>query len=439
MAQKTNTAPLQKAHHSNAELLARAEKVIPGGVNSPVRAFRSVGGTPRFIARGDGPYLIDCEGTSYIDFVCSWGPLILGHNAELIRDAVTKAMSHGTSFGAPTEAEVDFAELLVSLLPGMDMVRMVSSGTEAMMSAIRLARGFTGRDYVIKCNGCYHGHADSFLVQAGSGAATHGISGSAGVPADVASLTLSVEFNDLALMQETVERVGPHTIAAIAVEPVPGNMGLILPKPGYLEGLRALCNEHGIVLIFDEVMSGFRVGLRGASERYGIVPDLAAYGKVVGGGLPLAVFGGKHEIMSNLAPLGPVYQAGTLSGNPLAVAAGRAVVRWLIEHNPYALLEERAKQLTNGFAEAAAKYGLPFQRAYCGSMFGFFFAKDPVYDFSTAKLCDQKLFNSFFQQMLNEGVYLAPSAFEAGFMSTSHTPKHIETAVAAADRVMSRM
>ena len=421
------------------QLLQRAEAVIPGGVNSPVRAFRNVGGEPPFIVKGAGASLTDVDGSSYIDYVGSWGPLILGHAAGAVKEALESTIEHGVSFGAPTEREVLFAELLVQHLPPLEMVRMVSSGTEATMSAARLARGYTGRDVLIKCNGCYHGHADFFLVEAGSGVATQGISGSAGVPDPIVSLTLSVEFNDLELMEQTILQAGPERVAAIIVEPVPGNMGLILPEPGYLEGLRQLCDTHGALLIFDEVMCGFRVALGGAAERFGVIPDLATYGKVIGGGLPVGAFGGKKEIMSQMAPVGPVYQAGTLSGNPLAMAAGLAVVQMLAETNPYAGLESLAERWSTGMAAAANKAGVPIQTTHCGSMIGLFFSDSPVRNFSEAKNCDLEYFTRFFRGMLEEGIYLAPSAFEAGFVSTAHSEAQIDQTIEAAERVFQRL
>ena len=416
----------------NEEIFGRAKVVLPGGVNSPVRAFGSVGGTPLFIRSGSGSHITDSQSRKYIDYVCSWGPLILGHDAEVVREAVAEALVCGTSFGAPTEREVEFAELLVSILPGIEMIRMVSSGTEAMMSLARLARGYTARKYVVKCDGCYHGHADTFLVKAGSGAATQGISGSAGVPDEIASCTLSVEYNDLEKLSELLSDVGAEQVAAIVVEPVAGNMGLVQPEPGYLQGLRKLCDQHGILLIFDEVMCGFRVALGGASERFSVVPDLAAYGKVIGGGLPAAAFGGRAEIMSHLAPSGPVYQAGTLSGNPLAVAAGHAVVSYLVENNPYPRLEELGNRLMSGFKAAADNAGIDLQVSVCGSMFGYFFASEKVLNFSMAKQNNQEQFKKFFHAMLERGVYLAPSAFEAGFISCAHTDELVDQSIAAA-------
>jgi len=402
-------------------LIERASKFIPGGVNSPVRAFTQVGGVPRFITSGKDAFIQDVDGNKYVDFIGSWGPIILGHAAEIQINAIKNASLNGTSFGAPTESEVKFAELLCNHIPGMDMIRLVSSGTEAAMSAVRLARAFTGRDKIIKFNGCYHGHADVFLVQAGSGVATQGISGSPGVLPEVVSKTISIEFNDLEVLKTTLNEIGPNTVAAIVVEPVPGNMGLVLPENGFLQGLRAICDEHGITLLFDEVMSGFRVGLKGASGLFNVVPDLYCFGKVIGGGLPLAAFGGSRKIMEQLAPLGPVYQAGTLSGNPLAVSAGLATIEYLIENNPYAFLESRSRQLMNGMKELAEKYAIPFQVSSLGSMFGFFFSEQKVTNFTQAKASNIELFKRFFHAMLEKGVYFAPSAFEAGFIGIKHS------------------
>ncbi len=420
---------------SSKELFDRACRVIPGGVNSPVRAFRGVGGTPRFIERGEGPYIFDVEGKRYVDYVGSWGPLILGHRPQILSDAIKTAAEKGTSFGAPTLGEVELAELLCELVPSIQMIRLVNSGTEATMSAIRLARGFTGRDRILKFNGCYHGHADSFLVQAGSGVATLGIAGSPGVPESFAKLTSSVEFNDLSAVEEAIQSFGEGSFAAIIVEPVAGNMGLVLPEPGFLEGLRALCDRTGTVLIFDEVMTGFRVSLGGAAERFKVRPDLSTWGKVIGGGLPVGAFGGKREIMKLLAPEGPVYQAGTLSGNPLAVAAGLATLRSLVAENPYPVLEERTRTLAEGLKNEAGKYGIPLVSSSCGSMFGFYFSESKVRNFIEAKLCDAELFKKFFHAMLDQGVYLAPSAFEAGFVSTVHTDRIIDETIVAASKV----
>ncbi|MCB0325418.1 MAG: glutamate-1-semialdehyde 2,1-aminomutase [Bdellovibrionales bacterium] len=423
----------------SATLFERAQRVIPGGVNSPVRAFKSVGGIPPFLVRGEGPYVFDVDGRQFIDYVGSWGPLILGHAAPLTREAILERLAEGVSFGAPTELEVEFAELLSEVVPGVEMVRMVSSGTEATMSAIRLARGVTGRDRIIKFNGCYHGHADSFLVQAGSGVATCGIAGSPGVPQAVAELTVSIKFNDLEMLKATVGELGPASIAAVIVEPVPGNMGLVLPEPGFLEGLRETCTQHGIVLIFDEVMSGFRVALGGAQQRFGVEPDLSTFGKVIGGGLPVGAFGGKRAIMSHLAPSGSVYQAGTLSGNPLSMAAGLAMVRTLRDRNPYPLLEARAEQWVSGMKSVAAAAKVPLSASSCGSMIGFFFSDSAVRSFEDAQNSDVARFKQFFHLMLEEGIYLAPSAFEAGFLSTEHTPSIIDQTISAASRCFAKL
>lgn len=401
-------------------LFERAKSVIPGGVNSPVRAFTQVGGTPRFMAEGDGAYVIDADGNRYVDFIGSWGPIILGHKAEIQIKALENALKIGTSFGAPTELEVRFAELITELIPGLDMVRLVSSGTEATMTAIRLARAYTGRNRILKFNGCYHGHADSFLVNAGSGLATQGITGSPGVPEELIGKTLSVEFNDITAVRKAVMNSGADKIACIIVEPVCGNMGLVLPKDGFLKDLRQICNEFGIVLIFDEVMSGFRVSLKGASDYYGVVPDLFTFGKVIGGGLPMAAFGGRAELMQMMAPVGPVYQAGTLSGNPLAVSVAVETIQYLREVDPYEEFSKRGQFFVSGLKEIFKDAGVAFQGNSIGSMFGFFFSKNPVTNFSEAKASDIGYFKKFFHKMLGEGVYFAPSAFEAGFIGLKH-------------------
>lgn len=420
-------------------LLSRAQKVIPGGVNSPVRAFKAVGGEPLFIVSADGAYVTDVDGNRYIDYVGSWGPMILGHNASCVREALEQVLKNGTSFGAPTELEVNFAEYLISILPGLDSIRMVNSGTEATMSALRLARGYTKRDYLIKFEGCYHGHGDSFLVKAGSGIATFGIPGSSGVPESLAELTLTVPFNDLAALEEKLAQVGGEKVAAIILEPVPGNMGLILPEAGFLSALRELCDKHGIVLIFDEVMTGFRLALGGASERFDVRADLYTYGKVIGGGLPVGAFGGRKEIMDYLAPVGPVYQAGTLSGNPLAMAAGFAAVKELKDSNPYPKLEELGSLWVQGMKKAAVEAKIDLVASNCGSMLGLFFTKNPVRNFEDVKKTDIARFNKFFHGMLEEGVYLAPSAFEAGFISTAHSEEIIEKTIKAARRVFAKL
>ncbi len=408
---------------------ARAQRVLPGGVNSPVRAFRGVGGTPRFIERGQGSRIFDTDGNSYIDYVGSWGPLLLGHRPPAVIDALHEALEVGTSFGAPTEREVELAELIAKTVPSMEMVRLVNSGTEATMSALRLARGFTGRDLVVKFKGCYHGHVDSLLVKGGSGMATLGIADSAGVPKAFAETTISLPFNSIAAVEKAfAERAGQ--IAAVIVEPVVGNMGCVPPAPGFLEALRELTARHGSLLIFDEVMTGFRVALGGAQERFGIRPDLTTLGKVIGGGLPMAAYGGRADIMKKVAPLGPVYQAGTLSGNPLAVAAGLAMLRYLIAHPEiYDTLEARAAQLT-----AWTPPGVTVNRV--GSMFTFFFSHgltaEPVTDWESAKKCDTARFAKFFHFLLDRGVYIAPSQFEAGFVSAAHSEEDVRATVAAA-------
>jgi len=416
-------------------LLERAKKVIPGGVNSPVRAFKNVGGSPVFIKEGHGAYFKSCDDKEFIDYICSWGPHILGHNSEIINKAVSIALKSGTSFGAPTLAEIEFAELISEIMPCMEMLRMVSSGTEATMSAARLARGYTARDYILKFDGCYHGHADFFLVNAGSGVATLDIAGSKGIPQAAISTTLSAEYNNLEQVESVLKKIGAEKFAAIIIEPVPGNMGLVTPKKGFLEGLRMLCDKHGIVLIFDEVMSGFRVALGGATQRFGVTPDLITLGKVVGGGLPVGVFGGKKEIMSEIAPLGGVYQAGTLSGNPLAVAAGMAVLNYLKDNNPYDKLEKTCIKLTTGMKEISNKYNIAMQINVCGSMFGISFNENPVNNFLDAKKANLELFSKFFHSMLEKGVYFAPSQFEAGFISIKHDEKVIQDTIDSYEQV----
>jgi glutamate-1-semialdehyde 2,1-aminomutase len=413
-------------HSRSDELFARAQAVIPGGVNSPVRAFRGVGGTPRFIARGDGSRLFDADGNSYIDYVCSWGPLLLGHRPKCVIDALREILEIGTSFGAPTEREIELAELIRQAMPSMELVRLVNSGTEATMSALRLARGFTGRDLTIKFEGCYHGHVDSLLVKAGSGMATLAISDTVGVPQSFADTTIVVPFNDVDAVEEAFRKQGDR-IAAVIVEPVVGNMGCVPPNPGFHEGLRSITAAHGALLIFDEVMTGFRLALGGAQQLYSIEPDLTTIGKVIGGGLPIAAYGGRAEIMSKVAPSGPIYQAGTLSGNPLAVASGIAMLRYLIAHpEVYLELERRAAALTSTkFA------GATLNRV--GSMFTWFFTDEPVTDWGSAKRSDTERFKQFFHFMLERGVYLPPSQFEAAFLSYAHTDGDINQTVAAAN------
>ena len=403
---------------------ARAQKIIPGGVNSPVRAFRGVGGTPLFIERGEGSRIFDVDGNSYIDYVGSWGPLLLGHRAPAVIEALRAVLDNGTSFGAPTERESELAELIRQAVPSMEMLRLVNSGTEATMSALRLARGFTGRDLTIKFEGCYHGHVDSLLVKAGSGMATLGIADAAGVPKAFAETTIVLPYNSIAALEQAFKERGDQ-IAAVIVEPVVGNMGCVPPAPGFLEAMRALTTKHGALLIFDEVMTGFRVALGGAQSRFNIHPDLSTFGKIIGGGLPLAAYGGRADIMHRVAPLGPVYQAGTLSGNPLAVSAGLAMLRELIA-NPdiYTRLEARAAQLT-----AWTPPGVTINRV--GSMFTFFFTENPVTDWDTAKASDTKRFGQFFHHLLDHGIYIAPSQFEAGFVSAAHSEADIQSTVDA--------
>jgi glutamate-1-semialdehyde 2,1-aminomutase len=415
----------------NHDLFTQAQKFIPGGVNSPVRAFKGVGGEPLFIASAKGPHMYDVNGNSYIDYIGSWGPMIAGHSNEQVLAAVHAAVDRGLSFGAPAQAEVTLAEQICHLIPSIDLVRMVNSGTEATMSAIRLARGFTGRDKIIKFEGCYHGHADSFLVKAGSGVLTLGIPGSPGVPDAVADLTLTVPFNDLDSLTEVMQKVGDE-VAAIIVEPIAGNMNMIEPLPGYLAGLRQLCDQHGSVLIFDEVMTGFRVAQGGAQELYGVQPDLTTFGKVIGGGMPVGAFGGRHDIMSHIAPSGPVYQAGTLSGNPLAMAAGSAMMQIISEPGFYDHLSTQTAKLTQGLQAAADAAGVPFSTCQQGGMFGFYFTDQPVHRFDDLSQCDEAHFKRFFHAMLKAGVYLAPSAYEAGFVSSKHSDEIIEQTLAAA-------
>jgi glutamate-1-semialdehyde 2,1-aminomutase len=412
-------------YKTSERLFACAQKLIPGGVNSPVRAFRSVGGTPLFIERGEGSRIYDVDGNEYIDYVGSWGPLILGHRFPPVIDALREVLEIGTSFGAPTEREVELAELIRDCVPSIEMVRLVNSGTEATMSALRVARGFTGRDLTIKFEGCYHGHVDSLLVKAGSGMATLGIADTAGVPEAFAATTVALPFNSIEAI-ETAFRERGDQIAAVIVEPVVGNMGCVPPQPGFLEALRRITAQHGALLIFDEVMTGFRLALGGAQQRYGIKPDLTTLGKIIGGGLPVGAYGGRADVMGKIAPLGPIYQAGTLSGNPLAVSAGIAMLRHLKAHPEiYDQLEHRTGQLT-----ANPPAGITVNRV--GSMFTFFFTPDRVIDWETAKRSDTARFRDFFHWMLERGVYLAPSQFEAGFVSAAHSEDDISRTVDAA-------
>lgn len=422
---------------ASKRLFARAKRRIPGGVNSPVRAFQSVGGTPRFLVRGRGCRVWDADGNAYVDYVGSWGPLILGHADPGVLRAARAAMANGTSFGAPTELEVRMAEAVAAAMPAVDMLRMVSSGTEATMSAIRLARAVTGRDRILKFDGCYHGHADSLLVCAGSGVATLGIPGSPGVPKAMTELTVQAPYNDLAAVEAAVTRWGGD-LAAILVEPVAGNMGCIPPLPGFLEGLRALCDRSGALLIFDEVMTGFRVARGGAQALYAVRPDLTCLGKVVGGGFPAAAYGGRRDLMRRVAPAGDVYQAGTLSGNPVAMAAGLATLERVAKPGVYERLAGTAQALTRGLAEIAARRGIELTTAAAGGMFGFFFHPGPVRSFEEAKKSNVPRFRSFFSEMLARGVYLAPSAFEAGFVSLAHRPADVATTLEAADAAMKR-
>jgi len=415
----------------NQQLFERAQRHIPGGVNSPVRAFRSVGGTPRFFQKGVGPRVQDADGKWYVDYVGSWGPLILGHAHPEVIAAVQAAVVDGLTFGAPTEREVEIADLLCDLVPSLDMVRLVSSGTEATMSAIRLARGHTGRDVLVKFEGCYHGHSDSLLVKAGSGALTFGNPSSAGVPADLARHTMVLAYNDPQQLADAFARHG-ETIAAVIVEPVVGNMNLIAPTAEFLATMREQCTKHGAVLIFDEVMTGFRVGLTGAQGLYGIAPDLSTFGKVVGGGMPLGAFGGRREIMERIAPLGPVYQAGTLSGNPVAVAAGLATLKLIQEKGFYEALTAATRALCDGLAGAARRHGVAFAAQNVGGMFGLYFAEQCPATYDAVLACDREAFNRFFHAMLDAGHYFAPSAFEAGFVSAAHGAGDIAATVAAA-------
>ena len=422
----------------NETLFQRAQQTIPGGVNSPVRAFRSVGGTPRFLARAEGARVWDADGKDYIDYVGSWGPAIAGHAHPAIVEAVREAALKGLSFGAPTESEVDMAELICAMLPSVEMVRLVSSGTEATMSAIRLARGFTGRDAIVKFEGCYHGHADSLLVKAGSGLLTFGNPSSGGVPADFAKHTIVLDYNDLQQVEDVFKARGDE-IAAVIVEPVAGNMNLIKPAPGFLEGLRRICTEYGAVLIFDEVMTGFRVGPQGVQGLYGITPDLTTLGKVIGGGMPVGAFGGRRDIMEKIAPLGSVYQAGTLSGSPVAVAAGMVSLKLTREAGFYERLAASTERLVAGLSAAARDAGVTFSADSVGGMFGVYFADKVPASFADVMASDKERFNRFFHAMLEAGHYFAPSAFEAGFVSAAHGEAEIDATVAAARAVFAKL
>ncbi|MFC3608659.1 glutamate-1-semialdehyde 2,1-aminomutase [Stutzerimonas tarimensis] len=425
---------------SRSEILFNsAQKHIPGGVNSPVRAFRSVGGTPLFFKHAEGAYVIDEDDKRYVDYVGSWGPMILGHSHPEVLDAVRRQLEHGLSYGAPTAMETEMAERVCSLVPSMEMVRMVSSGTEATMSALRLARGYTGRDSIIKFEGCYHGHSDSLLVKAGSGALTQGVPSSAGVPADFARHTLTLPFNDLAAVEATLAEVGQQ-VACIIVEPVAGNMNCVPPAPGFLEGLRAQCDKHGVVLIFDEVMTGFRVALGGAQAHYGVTPDLSTFGKIVGGGMPVGCFGGKRAIMECIAPLGPVYQAGTLSGNPLAMAAGLTTLKLISRPGFHDELSDYTRTMLEGLRERAKAAGIPFVTTQVGGMFGLYFSEaEAISTFEDVMASDVERFRKFFHLMLEGGVYLAPSAFEAGFTSIVHGETELRLTLDAAERAFARL
>ena len=416
---------------TNHELFQRALPLLPGGVNSPVRAFKSVGGEPFFTERADGAYLWDVEGKRYIDYVGSWGPMIAGHNHPRVREAVEHAARAGLSFGTPCAAEVTMAETIARLVPSMQMLRMVNSGTEATMAAIRVARGYTGRDKIVKFEGCYHGHGDAFLVKAGSGAPTFGVPTSPGVPKALPDLTLTLPYNDRDAARDLFAAVGGE-IAGVIIEPVAGNMNCIPPREGFLQGLRDLCTQHGALLIFDEVMTGFRVARGGAQQLYGIAPDLSTFGKVIGGGMPVGAYGGRREIMQKVAPSGPIYQAGTLSGNPVAMAAGLAMLELIQAPGFYADLQNKTQLLADGLLAVASEAGVPFSvNRICG-MFGLFFTSEKVETYTQATHCDVAMFNRFFHAMLKRGVYLAPSAFEAGFMSTAHSERDIAETLDAA-------
>ena len=426
-------------NYSNSQsLYERALQIIPGGVNSPVRACKSVGADPLFIDRADGCLIYDADGNRFIDYIGSWGPMILGHRHPAVVEAINAVLERGTSFGAPTDLEIQLAEMVIDAVASVDVIRMVNSGTEATMSAIRLARGVTGRDLVIKFDGCYHGHADTLLVAAGSGVATLGIPGSPGVPQDVARLTLSLPFNDIEAVQRVMDEKGDQ-VACVIIEPVAGNMGLVPPAAGFLESLREVTEKHGVILIFDEVMTGFRVAYGGAQTLYGITPDLTCFGKIIGGGLPVGAYGGKKEIMSQIAPQGPVYQAGTLSGNPIAMIAGIATLEQLKKEGVYESLAEKSKRLATGLAEAARKSDIAARVDHVGSMLGMFFTDRDVTDFEAAKTCDLDRFSAFYQGMRQSGIYLAPSQFEVLFLSAAHTDEHIDATINAAQQVLKNL
>lgn len=419
---------------SNSQILfEEACEVIPGGVNSPVRAFQAVGDFPVFIERGEGAYLYDVDGNRYVDYICSWGPLLLGHQPRVVSDAIVQALQKGSTYGAPTAIEVEMAKKIVNAVPSVEMVRMVSSGTEATMSALRLARGYTGRNKIVKFEGCYHGHADHLLIKAGSGALTFGVPSSPGVPDSIASETLTAQYNDLESVEALFAQY-PEQIAAVIVEPIAGNMGLVLPKEGFLKGLREITAAHGTLLIFDEVISGFRASYGGAQKVYEITPDLTCMGKIIGGGLPVGAYGGKKEIMQHVAPVGPVYQAGTLSGNPLAMAAGLAILGELEKPGVYEVIEAKAKRLADGLQKAAEKAGVKVAINQCASLLTVFFTDTPVDSYASAMTSNTAQYKVFFQSMLQQGYYLPPSQFECWFVSQAHTNADLEHTVAAAEQ-----
>jgi glutamate-1-semialdehyde 2,1-aminomutase len=439
MVNRSSGAPITELKRSRSEaLFARAKEILPGGVNSPVRAFRAVGGQPLFIAKGEGAYLVDVDGNSYVDYVMSWGPLVLGHAHPDVVAALQEALPRGTSYGAPCPQELELAQLIMQHMPNIEMLRFVNSGTEATMSVLRLARAYTGRSKIVKFEGNYHGHADMLLVQAGSGVATLGLPDSPGVPPATVADTLTARYNDLDSVQRLFEQAGAE-IAAVIVEPVAGNMGLVLPQPGFLRGLREITEAAGALLVFDEVMTGFRVHMGGAQTLFDITPDLTALGKVIGGGLPVGAYGGRRAIMEMVAPAGPMYQAGTLSGNPLAMTAGIATIRGLAAPGVWARLEAVGGQLMDGLQRAAEEEGIEISHSRAGTMFGMFFTAGPVVDWPTAKQSDTQRFGRYFQAMLAQGVYIAPSQFEAGFTSTAHGEAEIEHTVTAAARAFAAL
>ena len=423
---------------NSQKLYDRAVKLIPGGVNSPVRACRSVGADPLFIDRAEGCLIFDADGNRYIDYIGSWGPMILGHRHPAVVEAVTAVLERGTSFGAPIDLEVQLAQMVIDAVPSVEVVRMVNSGTEASMSAVRLARGATQRDLIIKFDGCYHGHADTLLVAAGSGVATLGIPGSPGIPESIAQHTLSLPFNDLDALNKVMTEKG-ESVAGIIVEPVAGNMGLVTPQKGFLEALRQLCDQYGSILIFDEVMTGFRVAYGGAQALYGVYPDLSCFGKIIGGGLPVGAYGGKLELMSHVAPEGSVYQAGTLSGNPVAMAAGIATLEQIQKDGFYEALDQKAELLLSGLENATQKAGIPVQTGRVGSMLGLFFNDRTVMNFDDAKTCDLDTFSAFYNGLRQAGIYIAPSQFEALFISAAHESEHIDATIEAAERVLAQI